>query len=141
MPIVINSVGGRYTHANTHTHTDVRGQKQFLRNQTHASLWLALAWFKNPESLGFNPGATHSLGNSPSKFTLYGNLKTDLLTCMYIDYYNSKPVIVLTVMLPMKWGSSHHDQSSYCTRPSSSSTSQRYPSLKDAILDHPPNMT
>ena len=30
-PLVINSLGGRHTHkhANTHTHIDIRGQKQF----------------------------------------------------------------------------------------------------------------
>ena len=47
MPPVINSIGGRHTHANTHIyiHTDVRTET-ILRNQVHAGLQPVCVWFK-----------------------------------------------------------------------------------------------
>ena len=46
MALVINSLEGGHTHANTHMHADVHTET-ILRNQAYASLWPALTWFKN----------------------------------------------------------------------------------------------
>ena len=58
-PLVINSLGGGHTHAHTHTHTHTHTRththtqayrrswtEAILRNQVHAGLWPARAWFK-----------------------------------------------------------------------------------------------
>ena len=51
MPLVINSLGGGHTHINTHT--DIRTET-ILRNQAHAGLWPACAWFnKSPKIAKF----------------------------------------------------------------------------------------
>ena len=45
MPLVIYGVRGGYTHI--HTHTFFCRMKVISRNQVHAGLWLACAWFEN----------------------------------------------------------------------------------------------
>jgi len=46
MPLVINSLGGRYTH--THTNILTSRTKAISRNQSCAGLWLPCAWFNKP---------------------------------------------------------------------------------------------
>ena len=55
-PLVINSLGGRHTHTQTHTrkhthantHTRILSRTEaILKNQAHAGLWPACTWFKN----------------------------------------------------------------------------------------------
>ena len=47
--LVINSLGGGHTHAKAHTHAYRHlWTEAILRNQAHAGLWLACAWFKKP---------------------------------------------------------------------------------------------
>ena len=48
-PLVINSLGDRHTQTHTHTHTNTHTDVHtgtILRNQVHAGLWPARAWFK-----------------------------------------------------------------------------------------------
>ena len=48
MPLVINSLGRRHTHAHTYTNMHVAIRTgSILRNQACAGLWLARAWFNN----------------------------------------------------------------------------------------------
>ena len=55
MPLVINSLGRGHTNTHTQTRIPMIRTGSILRNQTHAGLWLACAWFKNawsPYTLG-----------------------------------------------------------------------------------------
>ena len=60
MLLVINSLGGRNTHAYTRTHAQTHTQiciptlldKAILRNQAHASLWPVRTWLKACRFLG-----------------------------------------------------------------------------------------
>ena len=49
MPLVINGLGGRHTHANTHMHTDICTET-ILRTR-HIPAIGQRAWFKNGKSV------------------------------------------------------------------------------------------
>ena len=78
MPLVINSLGGGYTHTNTHInmHTDVH-TGTILRNQVSTGLWLTHAWFNKLPQAGYHYVAPQNFNDFSeqdcAKFCSVGN--------------------------------------------------------------------